>query len=305
MARIRSIHPGQWTDEAFVAVSPLARLLALGLRNEADDEGVFPWKPLTLKMRLLPADNADVADLLAELEAANIVRKYEVGGSHYGAIRNFYLFQRPKFPKITHPRLAWVPAYCGRKGDRLPDEDAIGSEPLEERFGTDAEIAPQMESESESESEGGVGEAAPKQNTGPKARAQPSKRVRSLEALELDDELRALARERGRLAADELDSFRDWVRARGKRYDDYRAAFRNWLRSPYGKPQTAPAASQPLPQPSPSNPYAHLSKWEYAQLKRRCEAVVKAEGESPFTAEGMIRVNQLMLSEADAQRSPH
>ena len=61
MARIRSLHPGQWTDEAFVAVSPLARLLALGLRNEADDEGVFPWKPVTLRMRLLPADNATSA----------------------------------------------------------------------------------------------------------------------------------------------------------------------------------------------------------------------------------------------------
>ena len=31
MARIRSLHPGQWTDEAFVQCSAFARLLALGL----------------------------------------------------------------------------------------------------------------------------------------------------------------------------------------------------------------------------------------------------------------------------------
>ena len=56
MPRIRSVHPGQWTDENFVSCRPTARLLALGLRNEADDQGIFEWKPLTLKMRLFAAD---------------------------------------------------------------------------------------------------------------------------------------------------------------------------------------------------------------------------------------------------------
>ncbi len=52
MARIRSIHPGQATDEDFVQCSPFARLLAIFVRNEADDHGVFKWKPVTLKMRI-------------------------------------------------------------------------------------------------------------------------------------------------------------------------------------------------------------------------------------------------------------
>lgn len=240
MARIRSIHPGQWTDEAFVAVSPLARLLALGLRNEADDEGVFPWKPLTLKMRLLPADNADVGELLAELESSNIIRKYEVGGVQYGAIRNFYLFQRPKFPKLTHTRLPWVPAYCGHKDGSVPQDDGNGSEPIEERFGTDAEIAPQMESKDVigigMGKEGGVGETTPTPKSGPTARAKPTKRVRSLDDLSLDDDLRAIAAEEGRNPDRELDRFANYCRAKGRRYDDYRAAFRNWLRSSFDKP---------------------------------------------------------------------
>lgn len=304
MARIRSIHPGQWTDEAFVAVSPLARLLALGLRNEADDEGVFPWKPLTLKMRLLPADNADVAVLLAELEAANIVRKYEVDGVHYGAIRNFYLFQRPKFPKLTHPRLPWVPAYCGHKKGLVPQDDGSGSEPMTERFGTDAEIAPQMESESESKEgmEGGTGEtepsSAPKQNTGPKARAKPSKRVRSLDDLELDDELRGLARRNGKDPEVEIDKFRDWVRAKGKRFDDYRAAFRNWLRQTFG--QLATVAQKPIV--NPSDPLGHLSPWQRTQLKQRAEEQVKSEGGNPWSPEGEARVRTIIRESADAQR---
>lgn len=307
MARIRSIHPGQWTDEAFVAVSPLARLLALGLRNEADDEGVFPWKPLTLKMRLLPADNADVGELLSELETANIVRRYEVDGVHYGAIRNFYLFQRPKFPKLAHPRLPWVPAYCGHKDGLAPHDAGIGSEPMQERDGTAAEIDPQMESKEVIGIglEGGAGETEPssaaKQNTGPKARAKPSKRVRSLDDLELDDELRELARKHGKDPEAEIDKFRDWVRAKGKRFDDYRAALRNWLRQTFGQ---APPTQAPRPI-NGNDPFFGLSKWEQRQLRERAEEQVRAEGESPHTAEGMARVGRLMREGADAQRSSH
>jgi HNH endonuclease len=98
MARIRSIHPGQWTDEDFVGLSPFARLLTIGLRNEADDQGVFEWKPRLLKMRLMPADDVSVEELLEEIERANQVRRFKVAGREYGAIRNFGRWQRPKKP---------------------------------------------------------------------------------------------------------------------------------------------------------------------------------------------------------------
>lgn len=113
MARIRSVHPGQWTDEDFVALSPMARLLTLAIRNECDDQGVFEWKPLTIKMRLLPADNLDVADLLRELEENNHVKKFETGGKTYGAVRNFRRFQSPKKPNAIHPLPAEIGSYVG------------------------------------------------------------------------------------------------------------------------------------------------------------------------------------------------
>ena len=103
MARIRSIHPEQWTDDQFVSCSPLARLLALGIRNEADDNGIFEWNVIKLKMRLMPADNCDVPVLLNELQSTQQIIRYEVDGKAYGVIRSFQRFQRPKEPTFKHP----------------------------------------------------------------------------------------------------------------------------------------------------------------------------------------------------------
>lgn len=103
MARIRSVHPALWTDESFVSVSPLARLFLIGLWNEADDNGIFQWKPLTLKMRLLPGDSADVTSLLEELEGTGAIMRYDFDGKVFGAVRNFRKFQRPERPKPVHP----------------------------------------------------------------------------------------------------------------------------------------------------------------------------------------------------------
>lgn len=61
MARIRSIHPEQFKDENFVGLSLEARLLCIGLRNYADDYGVFEWKPIPLKIEIFPMDNVDMA----------------------------------------------------------------------------------------------------------------------------------------------------------------------------------------------------------------------------------------------------
>lgn len=103
MARIRSVHPGLFTDEAFVTLSDAAQIFLIGLWTEADDKGIFEWKLSTLRMRLRPTKNGDVGRLLAELSAINIVKQYEIDGHKYGAIRNFRKFQRPKSPNSIHP----------------------------------------------------------------------------------------------------------------------------------------------------------------------------------------------------------
>lgn len=113
MARIRSIHPGLFTDEAFVSVSDAAQIFYIGLLTEADDQGVFEWKPVTLKMRLRPASLSPVDGLLVELETAQRIRRYEIGGRQYGAMRNFRKFQRPKSPNALHPTTDDIRIYVG------------------------------------------------------------------------------------------------------------------------------------------------------------------------------------------------
>lgn len=141
MSRIRSIHPGLWTDEDFVTLSAFARLLFMGLWNECDDKGLFEWKPLTIKMRLMPADNVDAAALLDEIAAAGCIRKYEVGGKAYGAVRNFCKFQRPKKPNDIYPATAEILEFCACNYE----PEAVEAQSVPNQFPTGGEIAPQME----------------------------------------------------------------------------------------------------------------------------------------------------------------
>lgn len=140
MARIRSVHPGFFTDEHLVSVSMAARLLFLGLGVEADDKGVFEWKPLTLKMRIFPGDNIDVVALLAELEEVEAIRRYEIDGRKYGAIRNFRKFQKPKTPNDIHPIPDDFRNFVG-----LPSSTSAPLTKKGEAFPQKGENSPQME----------------------------------------------------------------------------------------------------------------------------------------------------------------
>lgn len=87
MARIRSIHPGQWTDEAFVSVSFPARLLFLALRTLVRRNEQFEWDAGLLKAYALPNDDVDVGALLEELRAAGLVERQDLGERAVGKVR--------------------------------------------------------------------------------------------------------------------------------------------------------------------------------------------------------------------------
>lgn len=137
MARIRSIHPSLYTDEDFMSLSLAARVVLPGIWTECDDQGVFPWKPLTLKARILPADNADMAAILGELKAAGFICAFIHEGKEYGAVRNFRKFQRPKKPNQIYPLNAELREYVGLS--------PVSSEPVPNQFPTKGENTPQME----------------------------------------------------------------------------------------------------------------------------------------------------------------
>jgi hypothetical protein len=103
--------------------------------------GSFAWSPLTLKMRILPADNANAAELLAEMVRAGIIMRYEMAGKAYGAVRNFCQFQRPKKPNSVHPQTDEVRAWVNTEARSTRD----GSEEVPNELPTASEIGRQME----------------------------------------------------------------------------------------------------------------------------------------------------------------
>lgn len=142
MARIRSVHPGLFTDEAFAALSCDAQIFLVGLWTESDDQGVFEWKPVTLRMRLRPTKDGAVEGILSELMEANCVAIYEIDGRKLGAIRNFRKFQRPKSPNRTHPTTGDIRNYVGLSPVISEiDDDGGGS------FPGNGEKPPQMKGE--------------------------------------------------------------------------------------------------------------------------------------------------------------
>lgn len=75
MPKIRGVKPDLWTDENFVELSPYARLLWIGLWNFACDNGHLQDKSKQIKMRILPTDDVNCADLLREIEGQDLIER--------------------------------------------------------------------------------------------------------------------------------------------------------------------------------------------------------------------------------------
>src|ERR1700704_4847638 len=97
MARNRTISPDFWTMEAVIDCKPMTRLLFIGLWNFADDGGVQPLRPRTIRMQVFPGDeigNDHVRAMIDELALRKLVRIYEVDGVEYVGIVDWAQMQR-------------------------------------------------------------------------------------------------------------------------------------------------------------------------------------------------------------------
>jgi len=93
MARIRTIKPEFWTSEQVVSVSPLARLLFIGLWNFADDQGVHPANAKRILMAVFPGDNftdKKIKELLKELLKSRLLTIFEESGKPYFFITGWH-----------------------------------------------------------------------------------------------------------------------------------------------------------------------------------------------------------------------
>lgn len=229
MARIRSVHPSLFTDEAWVSCSPLARILYIGLWTDADDQGLFEWKPLQLKMRLLPGDGADATALLSELETVDLVQGFEIDGKRFGAIKDFRKFQRPQKPNAIHPITEKIEEYIGLSKTE--------SKPVPDQSRTGTGNVPQME-------DGGGEDKTPPSPQG--ARRKPERPLPDgCPSAELIAAMQAEAREVGANAdmAFEARQFRDWWLSKDGRQRDWDACWRKWARKRIANaPKTAVAS---------------------------------------------------------------
>jgi len=97
MPRNRTIPADFWTWEAVIDCAPMTRLLFLGLWTFADDFGVQPLRPRTIRMQVFPGDTVDgdaVRAMVEELAARGLVRRYSVDGQDYIAIVDWDRMQR-------------------------------------------------------------------------------------------------------------------------------------------------------------------------------------------------------------------
>jgi hypothetical protein len=108
MARNRTLSADFWTREDVIDCSPMSRLLLLGLGNFADDHGVQPLRPRTIRLQVFPGDDLDDQRLRAmidELAAHRLVRVYAIEGVEYLAIADWDIHHRiGKRARRRYPR---------------------------------------------------------------------------------------------------------------------------------------------------------------------------------------------------------
>lgn len=218
MPKIRGVKPDLWTDEDFVEVSAFARLLWIGMWNYACDNGHLADKSKQIKMRVLPTDDVNCAELLRELEVQGLIER----GDGWITIPNLSRHQKVDRRYFTT---------CEKTGcDELPEtvsqrdaRRAHGGRTPGARGAHDVGPAGAL---GDGEVKGSevmvIGDAAGK----------PARRATQLpDGWKPSPAHSDLATERGVDVVEEAEKFRDWCASNGTSKKDWEATFRNWLRN--------------------------------------------------------------------------
>ena len=227
MAKIRGFKPDLWTDDDFVEVTPLARLLWMGMWNFACDNGHLQDKPKQIKMRVLPTDDANCSDLLNELTAQGLIDRAD----GWITIPNLTAHQNP------HKR--WF-VLCDKPGCEFPDGASYGykkTPPTGKPPKVDAS-QPLANGCSTSDGDGdgdGDGDLTVMVTTTSSDVGKPTRATKKgtqfPEGFTPTDAHHATATELGVDIRAEYLKFRDYCHAHGKTYKVWNAAFSQWLRN--------------------------------------------------------------------------
>lgn len=246
MARIRTIKPEFWTSEQVVECSPTSRLLFIGLWNFADDGGIIPSSPKSIKMKIFPGDDftaIDIDNMLDELVNNNLVERYTVDDKEYLQITGWH-HQKIEKPTLRYPAKPKKPKFDDHSTTpRRPFDDSSPPEGKgREGNGKDDNppcIPPPCETPSAQES------ASPPTATEPPTDPKPKRETRATRLTEdwrLPDEwLEWAEAERPEMNIPLLgEMFYDyWIAQGGQKgaKKDWLATWRNWVRNQQAKPQ--------------------------------------------------------------------
>ncbi len=103
MARNRMIKPEFWSSEDIMSLPIDHRLLYIGLWNFADDSGILPHKPMTIKCQVFPSDNIDCGPMIEKLVTCGLLVRYNVGTDYYIRIQAWDKHQTIKHPTYRYP----------------------------------------------------------------------------------------------------------------------------------------------------------------------------------------------------------
>lgn len=247
--KIRGVKPEFWTDESMVALSMAARLLFIGLWNWCCDNGHTQDKPRQIKMRVFPADNVDIDELLTELVDENCIER--AGGTI--TVLNFTKHQKPHkswwktcdLPHCTlppdakaHPERTRTPATGNDHGSNrgatvdnpptpaIPRSSTV-EQPLHNSGATVAHGCATDDVDIDIDSEGGSGGAASPTPAPRNGRKRPTRAIP--EDWRPNHKHAEYARERGIDLSSEAFRFRNHAHSVDRRLVDWDAGFRNWL----------------------------------------------------------------------------
>jgi hypothetical protein len=160
MARKRLIAPQFFTHgplfEAEVETGLPIRVAFAGLWTQADRRGLFEWKPMQLKLAILPFDSGTVsapgqhgagtvlapseymAKVLSVLCSYDFVEYYEVDGKPYGRIPNFKKWQ--SFHKDERPNLHIPEPLSSAPPSSTPPQHRASTVPVHGQHGASTPI---------------------------------------------------------------------------------------------------------------------------------------------------------------------
>lgn len=264
MAKIRGVKPEFWTDENVVELSIPARLLFIGLWNHACDNGHLQDKSKQIKMRVLPTDDVNCAELLREIESQGLIERAD----GWITVPNLTSHQKP------HKR--WF-VLCDKPGCEFPEGATYGyskpESPVDQPLSNGG--SPVNNGGSTADVDGDVDGEVMVSGKSPTKSSKAAKRPHSLpDDFEPNETNRRVAAEHGVDIARILPQFADHHRAKGSTMKDWHAALNTWIRrerpsGPVAQPQARPISVHDLETPPSGLTDEEYLQWDYERRQRR------------------------------------